>query len=103
MESSNVNLENPVVFYDRFTRGRNLLRDMAIRVLGSAEHVEEAVRKCFATASQNPPKFKSEDAFYCWLVRILIAEASLILDQEQTPTIPSIPVRNEAHGTARTQ
>ena len=78
MVNSKLNLENPAVFYDRFTRGRRLLQDMSVRVLGSSENVEEAVRNCFASASRNPPKFRSEAAFYCWLVRVLIDEALLI-------------------------
>jgi len=76
--------ENPVVFFDRFSRCRRLLRFTAVHVLRSSESAEEAVRNTFATASQNPPRFKSEGAFNCWLIRILIDEALLILRQDRS-------------------
>ena len=89
MGNSVLSLENPVEFHDRFERGRRLLHDMGARVLGSSEHVEEAVRRCFASASQSPPKLKSEGAFYCWLVRILIDEALLIPWQQRAYAAPN--------------
>jgi len=76
--------ENPLVFYDRFSRCRRLLHFTAVRVLRSSERAEEAVQNTFATASQNPPRFKSEGAFHCWLIRILIDEALLILRQDRS-------------------
>src|SRR5579862_6494229 len=76
--------ENPVVFYDRLSRCRRLLRFMAVRILRNSESAEEAVQNTFVTASQNPPRFKSEGAFHCWLIRILIDEALLILRQDRS-------------------
>jgi DNA-directed RNA polymerase specialized sigma24 family protein len=81
--------QNRVSFYDRFSRCRSLLRVMTVRILGGAERVEEAMRNCYATASRNPPKFRSEGAFRCWLIRILIDEALLILRQSRS--ISAIP------------
>lgn len=75
--------QNRVSFYDRFSRCRTLLRFMTVRILGGAGRVEEAMRNCYATASRNPPKFRSEGAFHCWLIRILIDEALLILRQSR--------------------
>ena len=69
---------------------------MAARALVGSERAEEAVRNCFAAASQNPPAFKSEAAFHCWLIRILIDEALLILDSGQDmPAIRPEPVLRE--------
>ena len=78
--------ENPVVFYDRLSRCRRLLRFMAVRILRNSESAEEAVQNTFVTASQNPPRFKTEGAFHCWLIRILIDEALLILRQDRSMT-----------------
>ena len=82
MKSRVIDLENPAVFCDRFRRGKSLLYDMGVRVLGSSERVEEAIRNCFIAAFRNPPKVRSDGAFYSWLVRILIDEALLIRRQQ---------------------
>ena len=64
---------------------------MASSVLVGSERAEEAVRNCFAAASQDSLAFKSESAFHCWLIRILIDEALLILDSGQD--LPATPPR----------
>jgi len=76
--------EDPAVFRDRFARGRRLLQQMGVRLLGSSERAEQAIRNCLRTASKNPPAFGTECAFYCWLVRILINEALLIRRHERS-------------------
>jgi DNA-directed RNA polymerase specialized sigma24 family protein len=75
--------EDHVVFVTRFERCRHLLYLIAGRILGGNERIEDAVRHCFTTASRKPPKFRYEGAFRCWLLRVLIDEALLILIQER--------------------
>jgi DNA-directed RNA polymerase specialized sigma24 family protein len=71
--------ENSEIFDDRFSRCRGLLHFTASRVLGGPEKAELAVQKCWLTASRNPPTFEHEGAFRSWLLRVLIDEASAIL------------------------
>jgi DNA-directed RNA polymerase specialized sigma24 family protein len=71
--------EHSEVFDDRFSRCRGLLHFTASRVLGGPEEAELAVQKCWLTASRNPPTFDHEGAFRSWLLRVLIDEASAIL------------------------
>ena len=75
--------EDHAVFVNRFERCRHLLYLIAGRILGGNERIEEAVQRCFTTASRKPPKFRYEGAFRCWLLRVLIDEALLILIQER--------------------
>jgi hypothetical protein len=78
------NREDPRVFCKRFSGCRNLLRSMAGKFLRNQGQVDEAVKNCFASASLNPPRFESESAFHCWLLRILIREALLTLHSQET-------------------
>jgi len=66
-----------------------MLYFMACRVLGSPEEVEDAVQSCYLAASRNPPKFENQGAFTSWLLRILIDEALVILQEKKSgSTIP---------------
>jgi DNA-directed RNA polymerase specialized sigma24 family protein len=76
--------ENATVFQRRFSRCRNLLRFMAVRVLGSPERAEDAIENCWFTASSNPPRFEQEGAFRSWLLRVLIDAALEIRRNEKT-------------------
>jgi DNA-directed RNA polymerase specialized sigma24 family protein len=67
--------ELPEVFNDRFVRCLRLLYLIAGRVLGGPENAAEAVRNCYATAANNPPRFQHEGEFRSWLLRVLINEA----------------------------
>jgi len=69
-----------------------MLYFMACRVLGSPEEVEDAVQSCYLAASRNPPKFENQGAFTSWLLRILIDEALVIL-QEKKERIDNPPRR----------
>jgi DNA-directed RNA polymerase specialized sigma24 family protein len=75
--------EQPAVFAQRFKRGHRLLRSIAYRVLGDEKRAAIAIQNCWRTASRNPPRFESEDAFRSWLIRILIDEAVAILRDNQ--------------------
>ena len=75
--------EPRTVFQARFERCRTLLHFIACRVLGDDEGAADAVQNCFVTASRNLPAFESEGAFRCWLLRVLIDEALLILLQRR--------------------
>jgi DNA-directed RNA polymerase specialized sigma24 family protein len=66
-------------FEDRFARCRDMLHYVAVRILGSQDEAEDAVRSCRAAASYHPPDFESEGAFRSWIVRILIDEAVALL------------------------
>lgn len=82
--------ESPVVFDARFSRCRGLLCFIARKVLSGNERAESAVRNCFVTASRQSPRFEYEGAFRCWLLRVLIDEALLILHVErERPSISS--------------
>lgn len=83
---SNGAQEHPTIFAARFARCRGLLRFIASRVLGSSEEVENALQSCWLTASCNPPKFEYEGAFRSWLLRILIDEALIILQEKGQST-----------------
>ena len=71
--------EHSDVFDDWFSRCRGLLHFTACRVLGGPEGAELAVQNCWLTASRNPPTFECEGAFRSWLLRVVIDEASTIL------------------------
>ena len=74
---------DPKIVEDRFARYRNLLHFVGVRILGSEDEAEEAVRNCRAAASRNPPSFESEGAFRSWLARIVIDEACALLRRKQ--------------------
>ena len=84
MNVSDLNVESdPKIFKNRFARCRHLLHFLAVRILGSEDEAEHAVRSCRAAASRNPPNFESEGAFRSWLARILIDEACALLRRKQ--------------------
>jgi len=86
---SNSLREHAASFEVRFSRSRRMLYFMACRVLGSPEEVEDAVQSCYLAASRNPPKFENQGAFTSWLLRILIDEALVILQEKKSgSTIP---------------
>ena len=85
--------EDPAVFATRFRRCRRLLYFIASRVLGADERAGDAVENCFITASRRTPRFGSEGAFRCWLLRVLIDEALLILREERD----AIPIFREVN------
>jgi DNA-directed RNA polymerase specialized sigma24 family protein len=64
------------------SRYRHTLSLVAYRVLGNHEEAEEAVQNCLRTAVDNVPRFEHEGAFRCWLVRVLIDEAVLLLSRQ---------------------
>ena len=68
------------VFDEWFSRCLGPLHFIACRVLGGSEGAEVAVQKCWLTASRNPPRFDREGEFRSWLLRVLIGEASAILN-----------------------
>ena len=79
---------DPKIFEDRHARCRHLLHFLAVRILGSEDEAEDAVRNCGAAASRNPPSFDSEGAFRSWLARILIDEACALLRRKQFSSRP---------------
>jgi hypothetical protein len=85
--------EHSDVFDDWFSRCRMLLHFTACRVLGDPEEAELAVQNCWLTASRNPPTFDREGAFRSWLLRVLIDEASAILQGH---------LLRSAHGSIKT-
>ena len=64
-----------------FSRYRRVLSLVAYRVIGSHEAAEVAVQNCLRTASHNVPRIEHEGAFRCWLVRVLIDEAVILLNK----------------------
>jgi DNA-directed RNA polymerase specialized sigma24 family protein len=76
-------------FSQQFSRCRELLYFIALRILNCAEEAEVAVRNCRLTASRNLQRFQSEGAFKSWLVRILIDEATLLRSRESKSTAAS--------------
>jgi DNA-directed RNA polymerase specialized sigma24 family protein len=65
-----------------FSRNRRALSLVAYRVLGNHEEAEDAVQNCLRAAADNVPWFEHEGAFRCWLVRVLIDEAVLLLSKQ---------------------
>jgi DNA-directed RNA polymerase specialized sigma24 family protein len=63
------------VYETRLLRYCGLLRFVASRVLGGPDEIEEAVKRCFHTASRYPMSFEYEGEFRSWLVRVLVDEA----------------------------
>jgi DNA-directed RNA polymerase specialized sigma24 family protein len=74
--------DNETAFSQQFSRCRELLYFIALRILNCAEQAETAIRNCRLTASRNLQRFQSEGAFKSWLVRILIDEATLLRSRE---------------------
>jgi hypothetical protein len=67
-----------------FERYRRVLYFVAYKVLHNHKEAEDAVQKCFKSASYSVPTFDSEATFRSWLVRVLIDEALLILHNNRT-------------------
>jgi DNA-directed RNA polymerase specialized sigma24 family protein len=82
--------ESPVPFEVRFSRCRRLLHVVAYRVLGGAEGVEEVVQSCFEGASRNPRSFDNQGAFTSWLLRLLIDEALVIVQEKKEGSTTSL-------------
>jgi len=76
LSNSQGNLEPLDVLLSRY---RRVLSLVAYRVLGNHEEAEDAVQNCLHTVSTTVPWFENEGAFRCWLVRVLIDEAVIIL------------------------
>lgn len=68
-------LDETSEFKARFALCRGLLRFVASRLLNSPDEIEEAVERCFHTASRYPTSFKYEGEFRSWLARVLVDEA----------------------------
>jgi len=69
-------LDERTQFEARFARSLGLVRFVASRLLNDVEEIEEAVEKCYQTASGYPMKFLFEGEFRRWLVTIAADEAS---------------------------
>lgn len=68
-------LDETSEFEARFLPCRGLLRFVASRLLNDPDEIEEAVERCFHTASRYPMSFEYEGEFRSWLVRVLVDEA----------------------------
>lgn len=71
------------LFGEWFSRCQGSLHFTAGRILSGPEGAALAVQNCWLTASRNPPTFDREGAFRSWLLRILIDEASAILQKSR--------------------
>ena len=85
--------EHPAVFTQRFSRSRRILYLIASRLLIDAEDIYLAVQNCWRTASRNPPHFEYEGAFRSSLVRVLIDEALILLEEKPAMPEPDISRR----------
>jgi len=63
------------------SRYRGVLSFVAYPVLGDHNQAEDAVQRRLLSASRKIPHFADERAFPSWLVRVLIDEALLILQE----------------------
>jgi DNA-directed RNA polymerase specialized sigma24 family protein len=72
------NLEAFDMLFSRYGRTLSLV---AYRVLGNHEDAEDAVQNCLRTASDNVSRFGHEGIFRCWLVRVLMDEAVMLLNK----------------------
>lgn len=82
-----------------FSRYRRTLSLVAYRVLGNYEEAEDAVQNCLRTAVDNVPLLEDEGAFRCWLVRVLIDQAVLLLRKQRvTPATWCAPSCEEGNG-----
>ena len=80
----------------QFSRCRELLYFIACRILNDPDQAEAAVKNCFFTALQNPTGFENEGDFRSWLLRILIDEASLLVNKNS-----STQTSTETHSSGR--
>jgi DNA-directed RNA polymerase specialized sigma24 family protein len=74
---------NQELFRIRFSRSRNSLLKLAVRLLQDDGDAQQAVHNCRLSAVRDLPEFKSEGAFRSWLFRILITEAVLLLNERK--------------------
>lgn len=70
---------NSESFDEWFSRCYRSLHFTACRVLSGPEGAGRAVRNCWIRASRDTPTFDCEGEFRSWVLRILIDEASAIL------------------------
>jgi hypothetical protein len=68
-------LHQATVSETRLLRYCGLLGFVAARVLDGPDEIEEAVERCFRTASRYPMSFEYAGEVRNWLVRILLDEA----------------------------
>jgi DNA-directed RNA polymerase specialized sigma24 family protein len=74
---------NQELFRNRFSRSRNSLLKLAVRLLHHHGDAQQAVHNCRLSAARDVPEFKTEGAFRSWLFRILITEAVLLLNRRK--------------------
>jgi DNA-directed RNA polymerase specialized sigma24 family protein len=60
-----------------------MLHFIACRILDDPQQARKAVENCWHSASAHAPRFEYEGAFRRWLVRVLIAEALVLLGEKQ--------------------
>ena len=77
--------EDSTVFDVRFWRSYPMLRFIACRILGDPEHANKAVENCWHIASRRAPRFDHEGECRSWLLRVLIVEALVLRNDQQTP------------------
>jgi DNA-directed RNA polymerase specialized sigma24 family protein len=75
--------EDFALFDSRFWRCHRLLHFIACRILDDPEQAKRAVENCWHSASARVPHFEYEGALRSWLVRVLIDEALLLLEQSR--------------------
>jgi asparagine synthase (glutamine-hydrolysing) len=80
--TSDESWSRPSDFESRFSKNHKLIAFVASRLLDRHEDAETAVKKCFKTASRNPPVFTNDGAFRSWILRLAIDEALLILSDK---------------------
>jgi len=76
--------EDRAVFEARFYRSYRLLHHIASRILDGPERIDAAIENCWRTASQCQSRFEYEGDFRSWLLRLLIDEALLVRECQQT-------------------
>ena len=80
MRSSQNRLDADSALFDiRYWRCYRLLHFIACRILDDPEQANQAVEKCWHSASARASRFEYEGAFRSRLVRVLIDEALLLL------------------------
>ena len=73
-------------FHDKFARSRPLLYHVADIVLDDPEDAERAIQSCYRTASASPRRSQCGNAFHSWILRVMIDEALLIVNQRVNPS-----------------
>jgi len=80
--TSDESSSRPSDFESRFSKNRKLIAFVARRLLDNHADAENAVKKCFKTASRNPPVLANDGAFRSWILRMVIDEALLMLSDK---------------------